>query len=86
VTATKLRPLAEADLIERTRYDRREGAVDIGERFFDAAIRALGAIGRMPGAGSPAVLADIEHESDSPYVPLPHGPAIADSVSDVARP
>jgi toxin ParE1/3/4 len=53
VTATRLRPLAEADLVARTRYYRREGGEDLGERFFGAAIAALDAIGRMPGAGSP---------------------------------
>ena len=29
--------------------------MDLGERFFDAAMNALDAIGRMPGAGSPRV-------------------------------
>lgn len=53
MTTTRLRPLAEADLIERTRYYRREGDDDLGSRFFDAAVAALAAIGRMPGAGSP---------------------------------
>jgi toxin ParE1/3/4 len=53
VTTTRLRPLAEADLIERTRFYRREGGVHLGRRFFDAAVAALDAIGRMPGAGSP---------------------------------
>jgi toxin ParE1/3/4 len=55
VTPTLLRPLAEADLVERTRYYRREGGDSLGERFFDAAVAALAAIGRMPGAGSPSV-------------------------------
>jgi toxin ParE1/3/4 len=55
VTVTLLRPLAEADLIERTHYYRREGGDSLGERFFDAAVTALGAIGRMPGAGSPRI-------------------------------
>ena len=55
MTATRLRPLAEADLVERTRYYRREGDDQLGERFFGAAIAALDAIGRMPGAGSPRV-------------------------------
>ncbi len=31
---------------------RREGGDGLGERFFDAAVAALGAITRMPGAGS----------------------------------
>lgn len=55
MTAALLRPLAEADLVERTHYYRREGGDNIGERFFDAAIAALGAMGRMPGAGSPVL-------------------------------
>ena len=55
MTTLLLRPLAEADLIERTRYYRQEGGDDLGERFFDAAMAALGAIGRMPGAGSPRI-------------------------------
>lgn len=53
MTATRLRPLAEADLVERTRHYRSEGGDQLGERFFGAAIKALDAIGRMPGAGSP---------------------------------
>ena len=53
--ATLLRPLAEADLIERTHSYRREGGDRLGERLFGAALATLGAIGRMPGAGSPRV-------------------------------
>jgi len=55
VTRPILRPKAEVDLIERSRYYRNEGGSDLDERFFDAAITALDAIGRMPGAGSPRV-------------------------------
>lgn len=55
MTSTHLRPLAEADLIERTRDYRREGGDEIGRRFFDAAVAALEATGRMPGAGTPQV-------------------------------
>jgi len=55
VTRPILRPQAEVDLVERSRYYRDEGGSDLGERFFDAAISALDAIGRMPGAGSPRV-------------------------------
>jgi toxin ParE1/3/4 len=55
VTRPILRPQAEVDLVERSRYCRAEGDSDLGERFFDAAITALDAIGRMPGAGSPRV-------------------------------
>lgn len=50
---TRPRPLAEADLVERMRYYRRDGGDQLGERFFAAAIAALDAIGRLPGAGSP---------------------------------
>ena len=53
MTVTRLRPLAEADLVERTRYFRREGGDQLGERFFGTAIAALDAIGRMPRPGSP---------------------------------
>jgi len=55
VTRPILRPQAEVDLVERSRYYRDEGGSDLGERLFDAAITALDAIGRMPGAGSPRV-------------------------------
>lgn len=53
--AALLRPQAEADLIERTRYYRRAGGDDLGARFFDAAAASLRAITGMPGAGSPRV-------------------------------
>jgi toxin ParE1/3/4 len=53
VTIIRLRPLAEADLVERTGYYRREADDEVGARFFEAAIAALGSIGRMPSAGSP---------------------------------
>lgn len=55
MTSIRLRPLAETDLIERTRYYRRNAGGDIGESFFDAAIKALDSISRMPRAGSPRV-------------------------------
>lgn len=55
MTRPILRPQAEVDFIERVRYFQREGGSDLGERFFDAAMTALDAIGRMPGAGSPRV-------------------------------
>lgn len=54
MTPARLRPLAELDLVDRTRHHRREGD-EVGIRFFDASIAALDAIGRMPGAGSPRV-------------------------------
>jgi toxin ParE1/3/4 len=55
VTTVLLRPLAESDLVTRARHYRRAGGDRLGERFFDAAVAALGAIGQMPGAGSPQV-------------------------------
>ena len=55
MTANRLRPRAELDLVERTRYYRREGGDELGRRFFDAAVAALDAIGRMSGAGTPRV-------------------------------
>lgn len=53
MTAVLLRPLAEADLVERTQYYRRQAGDDTATKFFDSAIAALGAIGGMPNAGSP---------------------------------
>ncbi len=55
MTTAKLRPLAEADLIERARYYRREADETVGQRFFDAAVAALRTIERLPRAGSPRV-------------------------------
>jgi toxin ParE1/3/4 len=55
VTTARLRPQAETDLVERTRYYRAEGGDELGSRFFDAAIASLGRIEKMPGAGSPRV-------------------------------
>jgi toxin ParE1/3/4 len=55
VTPTRLRPLAEADLVERTRDYRRQAGDGLAARFFDAAVGALDAIGAMPGAGSPRI-------------------------------
>ena len=53
MTRPILRPQTEVDIVERARYYRDEGGTGLGERFFDAAISALDAIGRMPDAGSP---------------------------------
>jgi toxin ParE1/3/4 len=50
-----LRPRAEVDLVERTTYYAEEGGHELGNRFFEAAVETLSAIGRMPGAGSPQV-------------------------------
>ena len=55
MTVARLRPLAEADLVERTRHYSTEGGTDLGVRFFDAAVASLRAIEKMPNAGSPRV-------------------------------
>ncbi len=62
MTLTQLRPLAQADLVERTRYYRHEAGEEVGARFFEAAIAALRALGRMPNAGTtfPASVSGIE--------------------------
>lgn len=52
MTDIRLRPLAEADLVERSEYYRPQGGDSLGERLRDAAIEALRVIERMPGAGS----------------------------------
>lgn len=52
MTVSRLRPLAEADLVERARHYGREAGSDMGSRFFDAAVAALAALERMPNAGS----------------------------------
>jgi toxin ParE1/3/4 len=55
VSVARLRPLAEGDLVARTRYHRAEGGRDLGVRFFEAAVASLRAIEKMPDAGSPRV-------------------------------
>ncbi len=55
MTRPILRPQAEVDLVERAHYYRDEGGSDLAARFFDTAMDALDAIGRMPGTGSPRV-------------------------------
>lgn len=47
-----LRPLAEADLLERALYYQTSGGPALGKRFFDAAIDALEAMERGPHVGS----------------------------------
>ncbi len=53
MTPAWLRPLAEADLIEHSRYYLAEAGDEVANRFFDSAIAALHAVERMPGTGSP---------------------------------
>ncbi len=48
-----LRPRAEQDLIEGAGYYAQEGGAALGEQMFDAALKALEPIQRMPGLGSP---------------------------------
>ena len=55
MSEVRLRPLAEADLVERTRHYVSEGGEELGGRFFDVAIESLGVIKGMPGAGSPRI-------------------------------
>lgn len=50
-----LRPLAEADFTERSRYYLEAGGRELAERFFDTALAALRAIEASPGIGSPRV-------------------------------
>ncbi|MDA3038989.1 MAG: type II toxin-antitoxin system RelE/ParE family toxin [Actinomycetota bacterium] len=52
MTSARLRPLAQSDLIERTRYYRSNAGDETGERFFDAAVSTLETIESMPGVGS----------------------------------
>ena len=49
----RLRPRAEADLIEGTRFYATAGSAALAERMFDAALAALEPIERMPTLGSP---------------------------------
>jgi toxin ParE1/3/4 len=49
----RLRPQAEADLVEATQYYAQEGGIELAERLFDAALAALQPIERMPAMGSP---------------------------------
>ena len=55
MTQARLRPLAEADLIDKTAHDRAAGGKALAERFFDSALASLRSIERMPGIGSPLV-------------------------------
>ena len=52
MTPARIRPLVEADLIERTRYYRSEAGQQTGERFFDTAVKALRTVEKVPGIGS----------------------------------
>ncbi len=52
MTTAWLRPRAEADLIDRTRYYGATGGELLGARFFDAALAALRSAERTPGIGA----------------------------------
>ncbi len=51
----KLRPLAEQDLVERTRYYVGVDGSELGDRFFASAIEAVRSAEAMPGVSSPLV-------------------------------
>ncbi len=55
MTPARLRPLAETDLVARSRYHLVHAGDDVAARFFDAAVEALRAAERMPGTGSPRI-------------------------------
>ena len=55
MTPTWLRPRAEADLIDKTRYYREAEGDRLGEQFFDAALASLRSVERMPGIGSASI-------------------------------
>ena len=50
-----LRPQAEQDLIDITRWYAEQGGSTLARRAFDNARKALVAVERMPGLGSPAI-------------------------------
>lgn len=58
----RLRPAAERDLVQRTRYYEGEGGAALATRFFDAAMEALDAVTQRPEGGSLRIgeLCDIE--------------------------
>ena len=68
-----LRPLAENDLVTRTRHYNKNSSPALGERFFDTALAALRPIQRMPGIGSPRIgeLCDIPDLRDWPIPGFP---------------
>jgi toxin ParE1/3/4 len=49
----RLRPQAEADLVQAANRYGTEGGGELAARFFDTALAALAPIERMPGLGSP---------------------------------
>ncbi len=51
----RLRPQAEIDLVERSRYYLAAAGQEVAAQFFDSAIDALHAIADMPAVGSPRI-------------------------------
>ncbi len=51
----RTRPLAEQDLLERTRFSAVAEGSHLADRFFAAAIDAVRSVEGMPGIGSPLV-------------------------------
>lgn len=49
----RLRPQAEADLVEAARHYAMEGGLELGERVFDVALAALEPLVGMPSMGFP---------------------------------
>ena len=73
MTQARLRPLAEADLIDTTAHYRSAGGNKLAERFFDSALASLRSIERMPGIGSPFVgeMCDIPGLRSCPFKGFP---------------
>lgn len=69
----RLRPQAEEDLVEITRWYAGEGGLDLAARFFDSARAALETVERSPGIGSPrlGLAAGIEGLRSWPATPFP---------------
>lgn len=51
----RIRPLAEQDLVDRTRHLQTSGGAGPARRFLDAALEALQTVESMPGINSPLV-------------------------------
>ena len=71
----RLRPLAEHDLVRQTRYYQSTADAEVAERFFNAAIEALGMIETMPDVVSLRLgeLADIPGLRSFRITGFPHG-------------
>ena len=50
---SRLRPQAEADLIDAAQHYAQAGSPELAERMFDTALAALKPLERMPAMGSP---------------------------------